>query len=592
MKARVEHNHNAGRTAAGRAGLVAVLFVLALPLAGWGYFQDLGLGVRPLGMGEAFTGVADDSNTVWWNSAGLADLNLYEVNAMYSSLYTNLNARLFSGETDSIGFHDLGVVRPFDPQIGTMAVFWSLFNSRFYRENTFILSYGREVDKELFAALKLQDKLKDIRLNAGLNLKVLNWAVEPNEYTQSNPALGSDHLSKTGVTADLGLLAALPYNFKAGLSFENIIPADVGVTTYETVPFNFRAGVSYLYSLNGKLSYWDSLLAAVDFTHRSNLSDVRAGLETWFFHKLFGLRFGTTVDSFSSGLSLYAPLYQSNIDMRLDYAFIYPYAIKETYGSHRIALIVRWGKALEKRVAPDAEKTAEPELKIEPEVNLAAAREKELAEKRAQEEAKLKAYIDQLKAEIEKVRAEIDRVNELIKLGKLPSIQFQSGKAVLLKGSFKALDQYGEVLQKYPQIKVRLEGHTDSTGKSKPNLKLSQQRVESVKEYLLGKFGLNTHNIIPIGFGNTRPIADNKTEAGRAANRRVDIKVLIPSGVEEAPAAAPQKPEDIKHEPIKPEDTIRYEDLEKLKEKLKIYEMQMNPKEVEEMFQQQQNKQK
>ena len=114
------------------------LGVLFLSSSGMAYFQDLGLGVRPVGMGEAYTAVADDSNTVLWNVAGIADLERRELNAMYSNLYSNLNAKLYTGELDLLGYHNVGMVIPFDEQIGSFGFTWSLFNTQFYKENTFV----------------------------------------------------------------------------------------------------------------------------------------------------------------------------------------------------------------------------------------------------------------------------------------------------------------------------------------------------------------------------------------------------------------------------------------------------------------------
>ncbi|MCK5218907.1 OmpA family protein [bacterium] len=588
------------------------LWVLFLSSSGMAYFQDLGLGVRPVGMGEAYTAVADDSNTVLWNVAGIADLERRELNAMYSNLYSNLNAKLYTGELDLLGYHNVGMVIPFDEQIGSFGFTWSLFNTQFYKENTFVLSYARNVGPIIFKWFRAKESMKDFKLNAGMNMKILNWRVEANEFTEDNPVFINKGLSRTGFTADIGLLLATPHNLKFGLSLENFIPADVGVTVYETIPINFRLGTAYLYDWQGKIKYLDSLLGALDFTRRNGISDIRFGIEAWFFTRLLGLRTGTTVDEFTSGLSVNLPLKQSPVDLRFDYAFLYPYGIMSTWGSHRIAMIVRWG-ALTK---PQVEKVSPPppKIKIEPEVDLAAKREQELAGQRAQEEARLKAAMNKLKTEIQRVREELDRINELIKMGKIPSIQFMSGKTILQRTSFKSLDQVGAILEKYPQIKVRLEGHTDSVGRAKYNQRLSQQRVESVKEYLLGKFKLVSSNLIPVGYGETRPIAGNGTSAGRAANRRVEFKVLIPAGMETVKGifgtervpvsdgkreakkksgliggeSGEKKAEkDTVKGRISQEDIVQYEDIDKLREKLKVFEMRINEDEVEQLFEQQ-----
>ncbi|HNQ00543.1 MAG TPA: OmpA family protein, partial [Bacteroidia bacterium] len=76
---------------------------------------------------------------------------------------------------------------------------------------------------------------------------------------------------------------------------------------------------------------------------------------------------------------------------------------------------------------------------------------------------------------------------------------------------------------KYPEAKLSVEGHTDNTGNPEKNVTLSQKRCESVKNYLVSK-GIDANRLTATGYGDTRPIADNKTADGRAKNRRVELK--------------------------------------------------------------------
>lgn len=571
----------------GKKSLEGFFCLIALLGAGWvnpcatAYFQDLGLGVRPAGLGDAFTAVADDSNTLAYNPAGLGNLQKRELNAMYSDLYSNLNARLYTGQNDSLGFHNLALAFPFGPALGGFGAYWSLFQSQFYRENSFVLGYGREIGAELWKAFHASERLQNYRLCVGMNMKFLNWMAVGNDYT--------DTLSKTGFTADAGCWFSTPDKISFGLTVQNFIPANVGETVTENIPLIFRTGLAYEYAMNSEIV--TSLLGALDYVYRDSISDLRGGVEGWFFKHLVGLRAGSNLDQFTAGMSVFAPLNNSNMDLRFDYAFAYPYQIQSTWGSHRFSLIVRWGGAKQPGVAASAGNSPAP-IALEPEVNLAAKREKELAEERARDEAKLKTVMDQLRAQIRETQSELERLSELVRLGQLPSIQFKTGKAVLTRQSYPTLDQMGRVLQKHLDIKARLEGHTDSTGKLKANMKLSQARVDVVREYLVSHYNLRPLNLISIGYGPTRPVANNHTEAGRAANRRVEIKVLIPSGLEmnspEAGQAAAVTP--TASGQISPEDIVHYEDVEKLRDKLKVYEMQVNPEEVEKIFNQQHQK--
>ena len=100
------------------------------------------------------------------------------------------------------------------------------------------------------------------------------------------------------------------------------------------------------------------------------------------------------------------------------------------------------------------------------------------------------------------------------------SIDFEFGKASLRQESFAFLDKIVAILEKKPTLKLSIQGHTDNRGSSNFNQKLSVQRAKTCVDYLIGK-GVSTERLMPIGFGETQPIADNATEEGRHKNRRV-----------------------------------------------------------------------
>ncbi len=96
------------------------------------------------------------------------------------------------------------------------------------------------------------------------------------------------------------------------------------------------------------------------------------------------------------------------------------------------------------------------------------------------------------------------------------------------KNSAEVKDTYGPLLEKaadfmkkYPETAAVIEGHTDSTGRAEYNLAISQKRADSVKNYLVERFEIDPSRIKAVGFGETKPIADNKTKEGRERNRRV-----------------------------------------------------------------------
>lgn len=101
-------------------------------------------------------------------------------------------------------------------------------------------------------------------------------------------------------------------------------------------------------------------------------------------------------------------------------------------------------------------------------------------------------------------------------------IHFAFNKAVIRKNSYWILDQVTKVLEDYPNITLSIEGHTDSKGSNRYNLKLSTNRAEAVMTYLRKK-GISADRLTSRGFGEARPIDTNSTKQGRAANRRVEF---------------------------------------------------------------------
>lgn len=103
-------------------------------------------------------------------------------------------------------------------------------------------------------------------------------------------------------------------------------------------------------------------------------------------------------------------------------------------------------------------------------------------------------------------------------------IYFKTGSAEIKEESFKDLDKLVEILKKHPEVKARVEGHTDNTGNADNNLTLSQKRAKSVADYLVSH-GEPEDHISSEGYGITKPVATNDTPEGRAKNRRVEIAV-------------------------------------------------------------------
>jgi outer membrane protein OmpA-like peptidoglycan-associated protein len=121
------------------------------------------------------------------------------------------------------------------------------------------------------------------------------------------------------------------------------------------------------------------------------------------------------------------------------------------------------------------------------------------------------------------------RETELIETGmiRLQDINFDTGKATIKEDSYKILDDVGNILVRWPQLRIEIGGHTDSRGSDEYNQKLSEARAKAVLDYLVQKFPVLIPNqFTTVGYGERQPISTNRTALGMAKNRRVEFKVL------------------------------------------------------------------
>jgi OmpA-OmpF porin, OOP family len=104
-------------------------------------------------------------------------------------------------------------------------------------------------------------------------------------------------------------------------------------------------------------------------------------------------------------------------------------------------------------------------------------------------------------------------------------VLFETAKYRILPASFKLLNDVSQVLKDYPDMRVSVEGHTDSQGGDEYNQTLSENRANSVREYLAGQ-GIAPERLRSVGYGESKPIASNRTARGREANRRVEFRIM------------------------------------------------------------------
>ena len=118
------------------------------------------------------------------------------------------------------------------------------------------------------------------------------------------------------------------------------------------------------------------------------------------------------------------------------------------------------------------------------------------------------------------------------------TVLFGFDKAQLTRKDKQALDEFGAQLQSQKHYIVQVEGYTDSTGPADYNYQLSQRRADAVIQYLAQKYSVPAHKIFLIGLGKDNPVEKNTSAAGRAKNRRVDVRLMGNSLTESAQAGA------------------------------------------------------
>lgn len=129
-----------------------------------------------------------------------------------------------------------------------------------------------------------------------------------------------------------------------------------------------------------------------------------------------------------------------------------------------------------------------------------------------------------LREKLQNSEIEVSRQGDEIKLTMPSGVTFATNSAVLNESAIGSLNEVAGVLAQYNETTITVEGHTDITGNDSINQPLSERRAQAVAQYLNSK-GVAATRITQIGYGSKRPVADNNTEAGRAQNRRVEIKI-------------------------------------------------------------------
>ncbi len=146
-------------------------------------------------------------------------------------------------------------------------------------------------------------------------------------------------------------------------------------------------------------------------------------------------------------------------------------------------------------------------------------------------------YLQQQEDELNQRFADVDAVQvrrdqDQIHLTFKSDVMFSVGSSTLHPNAAREIARAAEVLVKYPDSIIIIRGHTDSSGSEQTNQQLSEYRAEAVKQQLVDH-GVSDERLMTIGYGETEPVADNTTQAGRQMNRRVEVSIAPPEMFEE-----------------------------------------------------------
>ncbi|OIN97791.1 hypothetical protein AUJ66_02215 [Candidatus Desantisbacteria bacterium CG1_02_38_46] len=323
---------------------ILFLFICFFFIANLSYaaFTDLGAGGRPLGMGHAFVGLADDVNAIYYNPAGLIQVKGMEFTFMY--------APLFLGLTDESSISDYygAYAQPLDGR-SAFGAGWlgrSLISAgeMLYQENMFYGSYARRIMQ---------------KLTVGVSIKIPHHQYGENEYTKNgvddngaankgqDPTFASGY-GKVGVSLDAGLLYNLTQNISAGVMLQDLFSTNLALHAQGTdqIPFNFKAGVGYKIP---KLAALEDIAVVADIAYRigglQNDFKFHVGAESWFLLKSIGVRagYGTGGNSYSDISVGGSYVFVGVPEIEIDYAWVYPLSrvANKTSGNHRVSCVIR-----------------------------------------------------------------------------------------------------------------------------------------------------------------------------------------------------------------------------------------------------------
>ncbi len=325
--------------------LIAFLAALAGPPPARAAFEDLGVSARALGMGNAFTAVADDVYDIYYNPAGLATLDQPQLGVSYS--------KLFPGLTDNSNLQNsfVGYENPLeDGRWGTVGFAWNNFDlAGLYQENSVFTSYGRAIiPGKLYGGVSV--KYLERSLNAG---SAASDALSPTGIATGSPDPVLQHSSEQTADADLGLLYRLLPRWRVGAMVQHLFDPNIAFspTQSDILGRNYDFGVSYKTPFTTLAGEYDLVADPGGWTDEIATLAGEKWLPT-LMYGTFGMRGSIGLGNRSYARATAGISYRIN-RLEFDYGFAMQLSgltLGDTGGTHHLDMIVRFGSS--KKAAP------------------------------------------------------------------------------------------------------------------------------------------------------------------------------------------------------------------------------------------------
>ena len=284
-------------------------------------------GARPAALAGAFTATADDANAPAYNPAGVSLVTQNELTFMYARLFSGVN--LYSGEdTSRLGLGYFSYVPTIkDKAFGSYAISWTnMAATNLYREDSFALTVADSYEFDSLDTAPI--------LSYGANIKLLKRSFSTDIRTNQDPVFNSGRDS-SALTLDAGIilrpnLSVLP-GLNVGLAGQNLTEPNIGLNAQDRVPLR----------LSFALAYHDPSMPLVnpsfEIGRRNGRTLVTGAWEAWMAKDTLAFRLGANADEIGSGLG-YKFQIMKKMQMRFDYAILWPLNVEGTSGSHRVSI--------------------------------------------------------------------------------------------------------------------------------------------------------------------------------------------------------------------------------------------------------------